>query len=194
MTFYSASVSGFYGKSSDYILIQSNVTKGMSAVTITRNVDATTWGGEAGVAYAISSNWKTDATLAYVRGSNDTDGTALAQLPPLETRLGLTYDNQVWSVGSLLRLVSRQDRFDRNKGNIVGQDTGATGGFAVFSLNGGYRPKKGILVSAGVDNLFNRTYAEHISRSGTAIPGFDQTIRVNEPGRTAWLKASIAID
>lgn len=194
---WSASVSGFYSKINDYIMIQSGVVKTgpNRTVSIVRNVDATTWGGEAGVAYAITSNWKADATLAYVHGNNDTDGTALAQLPPLETRLGLTYDNKVWSVGSLLRLVSEQDRFDANKGNIVGQDIGRTPGFAIFSLNAGYRPKKGMLLSAGVDNLFDKTYAEHISRSGsTAITGFEQTTRVNEPGRTAWLKAQIALD
>ncbi len=201
---WSASVSGFYGKVKDYILIDRFNTRarfgkgGTTDPTLTRNVDATTWGGEAGIAYAFSSNWKADATLAYVRGENDSDGTPLAQLPPLETRLGLTYDNKVWSVGSLLRLVSRQNRVDVNKGNIVGQDIGATAGFAVFSLNAGYRPKKGVLVSAGVDNLFDKTYAEHISKAGasgmSAPAGYDQTIRVNEPGRTLWMKAQIALD
>lgn len=200
---WSASVSGFYGKIKDYILIDRYDTRarfgkgGTSDPTLTRNIDATTWGGEAGLAYVIGANWKADATLAYVRGSNDTDGTPLAQLPPLETRLGLTYDNKVWSVGSLLRIVGRQDRVDYNKGNIVGQDIGATGGFAVFSLNGGYRPKKGVLISGGVDNLFDRAYAEHISKTGagTFVPaGYEQTTRINEPGRTAWIKATIAID
>lgn len=192
-----ASVSGFYSKIDDYLMVQSNYVKGSRATTIVRNVDATTWGGEAGLSYALSSNWKTDATLAYVRGDNDTDGTALAQLPPLEGRLGLTYDNKVWTVGSLLRLVSEQGRFDANKGNIVGQDIGRTPGFAVFSLNGGYRPKKGTLISGGIDNLFDKTYAEHISRTGSptgGIAGFDQTTRVNEPGRNLWVKLNIALD
>ena len=189
-----ASVSGFYGKIDDYLMVQSLYAKGARAPTIVRNVDATTWGGEAGLSYALSGNWKTDVTLAYVRGDNDTDGTALAQLPPLEGRLGLTYDNKVWSVGSLLRLVSEQSRFDANKGNIVGQDIGRTPGFAVFSLNGGYRPKKGTLISGGIDNLFDKAYAEHISRGGAMVAGFTQTTRVNEPGRNLWVKLNIALD
>lgn len=77
------------------------------ASTIVRNVGATTRGGEAGLAYRLTDTWKVDATLAYVRGNNDTDGTPLAQLPPLEGRLGLNYDDKVWSVGALLRLVCR---------------------------------------------------------------------------------------
>lgn len=195
-----ASFSGFYNKIDDYLMVQSNYLKsalmgpGTRMTSIVRNVDATTWGGEAGLTYRLSDNWKTEASLAYVQGENDTDNTALAQLPPFEGRLGLRYDNRTWSVGALLRLVSEQDRFDRNKGNIVGQDIGSTPGFGVFSLNAGYRPKKGMLVAAGIDNLFDKTYAEHISRSGAMVAGFDQTIRVNEPGRNMWIKLNIALD
>jgi len=193
-----ASVSGFYNKIDDYIMIQSGVIKtyaaGNRSITVVRNIDATTWGGEAGVSYALASNWKADATLAYVRGDNDTEDRPLAQLPPLEGRLGLAYDNKAWTVGGLLRLVSEQDRYAIKEGNIVGQDIGKTPGFAVFSLNGGYRPRKGTLISGGIDNLFDKTYAEHISRSGAMITGFDQTTRINEPGRNIWVKLNVALD
>jgi iron complex outermembrane receptor protein len=49
----------------------------------------------------------------------------------------------VWSAGALLRLVQGQKRFDQGYGNIVGQDIGASTGFAIVSLNAGWRPKKG---------------------------------------------------
>ncbi|MGV3742466.1 MAG: TonB-dependent copper receptor [Burkholderiaceae bacterium] len=188
------SLSAFYGKVDDFILTQSNVAKGMRNVVIARNIDATTWGGELGVEYALSTRWKLDGSLSYVRGTNDTDNTPLAQIPPLETRFGLNYDDGTWSFGSLLRLVAKQDRFDLNKGNIVGQDLGATPGFTVFSLNGGWKPKKEVLLSVGIDNLFDRTYAEHLSRSGAMVAGYTQTERINEPGRTIWVKAQFALD
>lgn len=192
------SVSGFYSEIADYILIQSNYAKVdpvARTTTIVRNVDARTLGGEIGASYVLSSAWKLDGSLAYVRGSNRTDGTPLAQLPPLEGRFSTAWQAGAWSAGTLLRLVAEQDRFDVNKGNIVGQDLGRTPGFAVFSLNGGYRPRKGVLLAAGIDNLFDRKYAEHISRTGaTAITGYAQDIRVNEPGRNIWLKAQISLD
>jgi iron complex outermembrane receptor protein len=191
-----ASVSFFYSKVKDFILIQSNVSKasgmGTRLATVSRNVDATTWGGEVGVGTKVAGFLKVDASLAYTRGENDTDAKALAQIPPLEARLGLGYEAEAWSTGLLVRGVQRQDRFAVNQGNIVGQDLGATGGFAIVSLNAGWKPAKGWLLTAGVDNLFSRTYAEHISRSTSMIPGYlVQAVRVNEPGRTLWLKASL---
>ena len=187
-------VSAFYSRIDDYILIQSSHMKGMRSTTIARNIDAKTWGGEAGVQYAFSRQWKATASLAYTRGTNETDDRALGQMPPLEGRLGLDWDNGTWSAGGLLRLVAEQDRFALNQGNIVGQDLGPTDGFSVFSLNGGYRWSKQTRIALGVDNLFDKAYAESISRNGVTIAGFDQTTRVNEPGRTFWIKAQIALE
>lgn len=190
----SGSVSAFYNKIADFNLIQSSVNKGTmmmpSYVTVTRNVNATTYGAEAGMAYQLAESWKLDGSLAYVRGSNDTDGTALGQIPPLEARIGAGYDDKVWSFGALLRGVAAQDSFAQNQGNIAGQDIGASSGFAVFSLNGGWRAKKSVQVTAGVDNVFNKAYAEHISRAGAMVSGFAQTTRVNEMGRNIWIKTN----
>ena len=191
-------VSAFYNKIGDFILVDySPMTK--MATGAVRNVDATTYGAELGYGQTLGEQWKLNSSLAYVHGSNNTDGTPLAQLPPLEGRIGLSYDDKQWSFGALARLIAAQTRFDLNKGNIVGKDLGASSGFGIFSVNAGWRPNKMALVTAGVDNLFNRNYAEFISRAGGngmggAIPGYAQTTRVNEAGRTLWLKASIPLD
>jgi iron complex outermembrane receptor protein len=193
-------VSAFYGRIDDYILIQSNYTKpglmmgATRTVSIARNIDATTWGGETGLQYRFSPHWKGSASLAYTRGENDTDGHALGQMPPLEGRLGLDWEAGPWSAGTLLRLAARQNRIAMNEGNIVGQDLGKTAGFGVFSINGGYRWNKSARITFGIDNLFNKTYAEAISKSGALVQGYEQTIRVNEPGRTVWLKAQFALE
>ena len=191
---WSGFISGFYNKIDNYILIQSDVERTymmmVRTVSIVRNVDATTWGGEAGMSYSFTPTLKIDTSLAYVHGENDTEDRPLAQIPPLEARLGLNWDNKKWSAGSLWRLVSSQGRYATNEGSIAGQDIGRTPGFGVFSINGSWRPKKSILIAIGVDNLFDKTYAEHISRSGASIPGFEQTTRINEPGRNSWIKAA----
>jgi iron complex outermembrane receptor protein len=193
---WSSGLSGFYSKVKDYLLVRWD-NGGNPAVT--RNVDATVYGGEADLAYQFTQTWKGYGALAYVHGTNDTDGKPLAQQPPLELRMGVNYDNRTWSFGALARMVASQDRYDVGSGNIVtnGKDLGRTGGFTVFSVNAGYRPSKSTLLTAGIDNLFDKAYAEHLSKSGATIPGylaFSPNTRINEPGRTLWLKAQIALD
>lgn len=182
------SASVFANRINDYLLVDfSSGTMDQKATGVTRNIDAHTWGAELGGSQRFGA-WKADASLAYARGDNRTDGTALAQVSPLELRIGLNYAAATWSLGALLRAVDDQSRVDIGKGNIVGKDIGATPGFAVFSLNGSWQPWTGGLLSAGVDNLFDVTYAEAVSRAGGTIPGYVQTTRINEPGRTLWVK------
>ena len=99
----SASVSAFYSDVDDYILIETGYRKGARSVTVTRNVDARTWGGEADATLALAPHWQLVTTLAYTRGENDTDDLPLAQMPPLELRTGLDYSRAGWSAGLLWR-------------------------------------------------------------------------------------------
>ena len=180
-----ASVSAFYAQHDDYILIETLNRFASNA----RNIKTTTWGTEVDLSYSILENWRSNTTLAWVHGENDSDKQALGQMPPLEGRLGLTYESSHWSTGGILRLVQDQNRVAPGQGNIVGQDLGKTPGFAVFSVNAAYQPWPDLTLSSGIDNLFDRTYAEHISRNGANISGYETTTRINEPGRTFWLKA-----
>ena len=184
------SLSAFYSDISDFILIQSGYTKGMRSAIIVRNVDAHTYGGEAELTYRITDALKTTGTLAYTYGENQTDNLPLAQIAPLEARIAVDYTQATWSAGALWRGVAKQNRYAVNQGNIVGQDLGETAGFGVFSVNGSWKPQRNWLLSAGVDNAFDKAYAEHLSKGGAMVSGYTQTTRVNEPGRTAWLKLS----
>ncbi|WP_239990135.1 TonB-dependent copper receptor [Corticimicrobacter populi] len=180
----SVAVSGFYGHVADYISLD---WSGNS--TVTRNIDARIMGGEVDASYRFNPNWLGTATLAYVFGQNRTDGRPLAQQPPLELRLGLNYEQGDYSVGALWRLAARQNRYDSNQGNLIGRDSGPTAGFGVLSLNAGWRVHPTVLVTAGVDNLLDKTYSEHLSRTGSGAVGiWPANIRINEPGRTFWLK------
>jgi len=66
-------------------------------------------------------------------------------------------------------------------------------GFGVMSVHGGYRWREGVQLTAGIDNLFDKTYAESVSRAGAVVSGYEQTTRVNEPGRTLWVKWQFAL-
>lgn len=181
-------VSAYLGHVSDFILLH-YPDDGMGTGHAS-NVSATTVGGEAGMQYAPDERWKFDASLAYAWGRNDDEHRPLPQLPPLEARLGLTYDAGAWSIGALWRGATAQPRVAVGEGNIIGQDLGTTGGFGVFSLNGGYRLTRHLVLTAGIDNLFDRTYAEHVNAANPGLAGYVNTTRIHEPGRTAWLKAN----
>ncbi len=179
------SASLFYNEIRDFILIDT-VYPGKEGTGVTRNVRAHSWGGELELSRSLGNHWLAEGTLAYTRGYNDTDNTPLGQIPPLEARLGLTWQREKWSLGGLLRLVDSQNRTDPGRGNIVGQDIGNTSGYAVASLNASYQIAQELKLSVGVDNLFDRTYAEHLSRGGAMVPGFIRTEQINEPGRLLW--------
>jgi iron complex outermembrane receptor protein len=192
------SASAFYNKINDFILVDARSGYAYSthhgSTPSSRNIDAQTHGVELTSSYALTNVVKFNSSVAYVKGKNETDGLPLAQLAPLEGRLALAYDDKKYSYGALLRLVAPKDEVAVGQGNISGQDVAKSGGFGIFSLNAGYKPNKKTLIAAGVDNVFDKAYAEFISRAGASVAGYTQTTRVNEPGRTAWLKATIALD
>jgi iron complex outermembrane receptor protein len=191
---FSFNASLFYAKHNDYILIESGYAKPMGmmnrSATISRNIDATTFGGELELSYQNDQGWYTGSALAYTRGTNDTDHGPLGQIAPLEFKLegGLRREN--WSAGWIARFVDEQDRFALNQGNIVGQDIGPSDSFSVYSLHSSYRFNESWSLAAGIDNLFDETYAEHLSRAGTMVSGYIQTTRVNELGRAFWARLS----
>ncbi len=186
--------SGYVGQVRDYILFDYQRNMMGSLTSQAQNVDARIMGGELGAAYKLTENWKADATLAYAWGKNSSDGKALPQMPPLESRLGLTYSRDTWSVGALWRLVAEQNRIAKNQGNVVGKDYDTSSGFGVFSLNGAYKVNNNLKLSAGVDNLFDKAYAEHLNLAGNAGFGYpaSATDPVNEPGRTFWTKVDFS--
>ena len=187
------SASVFYNQIDDFILV--DYRSMMKMLGFVRNIDASSYGAELTYSQRLGDSLKVDSSLAYTRGTNDTDNSALPQLAPLEARIGADYQQQDWSVGMLWRVVAAQDRYALNTGNIVGKDLGPSSGFGILSANAAWKILPSLQLSLGIDNLFDRQYAEFVSRAGSngmggAIPGFEQTTRVNEPGRTAWLKLS----
>ena len=106
----------------------------------------------------------------------------------MELKAGLNYDVNDWSARLLWRGVAEQNRSTPGAGSVVGQDIGDSDSFSVFSINGAWRISPVTNLTAGIDNLFDTAYAEHISRGGADISGYETTTRVNEPGRTFWMK------
>lgn len=182
-------ISAYLGRVNDFILFRYDPNN--SRISQADNVDATIMGAEIGGSYKLTEQWKTDASLAWSWGENTDDHQPLPQQPPLEARLGLSWEKGDWSSSGLLRLVSSQHRVAINEGNVVGKDFDRSAGFAIFSANAAYRVSKNVKVSTGVDNLFDKAYSEHLNLAGNSSFGYSSNTAVNEPGRTFWAKVNV---
>lgn len=183
-------VSAYAGRIDDYIVFD-YLAGGMAGrMTRARNVDADIHGAEAGFAWKATTHWSLEGSLAWAWGANLADDRPLPQMSPFEARLGAEWNGRGrWSAGTLVRGVARQTRVAPGQGNVVGQDLAPTGAFATVAANVAYRLNDVVQVTAGVDNLFDRDYAEHLNLAGSADFGYPaDPVRIAEPGRTLWLR------
>lgn len=176
----------FYDDVSDYILRDS--ARGQAGIQQTdkadiyRNVDATLTGIELDAQTQLQPAVTVSGSIAYVRATNTTDDDRnIAQTPPLNGKLQLDYDASNWSLGSRIRFAAKQDRIDE----LSKQEVGETDSWTAVDLYGNYPINDTFNLRAGIDNVFDETYAEHASRSNLMDP---EAIKVNEPGRNVWLK------
>lgn len=171
----------------DYLLYNSKSNK-------VRNIDAQTRGGELEGRWQFAEQWRLDGGLAVVYGENQSDNKPLAQMPPLDGKLALGWQpDEALSFTLLGRAVAAQDRVDVGSGTVAGQDQGETPGFFTMNLSGAWQFAKGWQLSAGVDNLFDTFYYEHLSKSvhsSQAGLGYEQSGRIPEPGRSYWLSVN----
>jgi iron complex outermembrane receptor protein len=178
--------SGYVGYVDDFILF--DYASGSSA---DRNVNAAIRGAELGASYLIAPPWRIGGTLAYVWGENRSDGRPLPQIPPLEARLTADYNSGPWTARAQWRLVAAQRRAAIGEGNVVGQDFGPSAGFGTLSLSASYAVTQQTRLSLGVDNLFAKTYSQHLNMAGNAGFGFPGNAPVNDPGRALWARLNV---
>ena len=179
----------YYSHVSDFVLRDRYPVAGDNA-TIYRNVDATLAGGEASLAYRWGSGWQAGLTLAHVRAHNRSDGRPIAQTPPFEAQLRVDYRAARWEAGARMRAAATQDRVDLTSSSDIdgqGLDARKTPGWQVVDVQARVALGDGLSLTAGIDNLFDRTYAQHLNLASAFDPA---QIQVNEPGRTGWVRLS----
>ncbi|QGT78664.1 TonB-dependent receptor [Guyparkeria halophila] len=167
----------------NYILQDRKIAGLMPMTTSFRNVDARLYGGELDLSYAVTDWLATQAQVSYVRGRNTSDSRDLPQIPPLSGNLGLHAERGALDGAVVLRWAARAEAIDEQSG----LDTTETAGYAVLDLTAGYDIHRHWRLEAGIDNLFDRTYAQHVNRAYSGVFG-DPTARINEPGRTVWAR------
>ena len=177
----------FYDDVDDYIL--RDYARGQTGILLSddaqiyRNVDAELYGLEVEGTWRLRSDLELTAALAYVHATNTSDDRPIAQTPPLGGKLQLDYFSGRWTHGARVRFADAQDRIDPESPLEVGE----TAGWGVFDIYGSYLINDTFSLRWGIDNLFDKTYAEHASRANLMDL---EAIKVNEPGLVAWVKVT----
>jgi len=152
-----------------------------------KNVDAILYGGELSAGVLATDNVSFIGSTSYTWGENRTENKPLPEIMPWQGKLGIRYDEfsgKYW--GELMgRLVANQDRYD----SVI--DPGTTPGFSTFDIRLGWRAKNNILITAGVENIFDLYYYEHTSKNfAFNQDGYKTTDRIPEPGRNVYVNLS----
>lgn len=141
-----------------------------------RNVDARLLGVEGELGWS-DGTWSASGKLASVRSTNSDTGQPLPRIPPVQFIQTLGWHH----LGTALRaewvLARRQDRIDEDSG----LDPSTSPGYGVFNLNGSHPLRDYLTLSWAVNNVFDKTWAPHVSREDLFT---GEAYRVNEPGRT----------
>lgn len=172
----------FYDAVQDYIL-RDRLTVTNGKITTYRNVNATLYGAQLEGYTGFAWNTQLAGGLSYVNSHNDSDNRNIAQTPPLSGYVALNKQAGDLGMGARFRFQDQQSAID----TLSGLDTQKTPAWSVLDLFGSYRINKTVKVMAGVDNVFDHAYFQHVGRTDSLT---GNTINLYEPGRSAWVKLS----
>ena len=138
----------------------------------------------------------TFAKMAFVEGRDQEIDQPLPAIPPLDSMVGVRAHDpkrQCWEIELACRIVDNQDRlgtirtFSRDNQQEVTVLEQPTPGFSVWHIQAYWNYTKNLRLIAGIDNLLNRVYQEHLDLRLSGPTGFplDET-RVLAPGITPY--------
>lgn len=139
------------------------------------------FGFDAGLEYNFYKNYLLYLSAAYVEGKDVEQNEYLPQIPPLNGKVGLTIPvKNILSFNLSSTIYSAQN-------NVAKKET-KTAGYTYFDISVNskkfYFNKIGIQLFAGIENLFNKKYKNHLSTY--------RGINLVEPGRNIYVKIKIS--
>ena len=160
---------------------------GDSTPLIFSNVDAEIYGFDGDLSWQIMPTLRFDATVSYIRGKRRDIADDLYRIAPLNGRASLTYGTGKWSVTGELVAAASQHKVSATNGEQ------SSPGWAVANLWFDWRLSDALRVSGGVENLFDRRYADHLSGiNRVALSDVAVGERLPGVGRGGFLRLSLA--
>jgi iron complex outermembrane receptor protein len=173
----------FYNRVSDYIQgapIARLDTSGNPVLQYTNLGRADLHGVDGRWRYRWSDALGLRGTLSYVRGENRDNGDNLYRLAPLRGDVNLDYRRGTWNHTVEWRLAARQDKVAAYNGETP------TGGYGLVNLRTRWQVSKTASLSAGVENLFDKSYADHLGGINR-VSGGDVALGAPIPGAGRFL-------
>lgn len=173
----------FYNRVSDYIQgtpIARLDSSGNPVLQYTNLGRADLYGVDGRWNYRWSEALGLRGTLSYVRGENKDNGDNLYRLAPLRGDVNLDYRRGAWTQTAEWRLAARQDKVAAYNGETP------TGGYGLVNLRTRWQLGKAASLSAGVENLFDKVYADHLGGINR-VSGGDVAVGAHIPGAGRFL-------
>ncbi|MEH6581135.1 MAG: TonB-dependent receptor [Halioglobus sp.] len=149
------------------------------------NVDAELYGFDMDWAWQLSGQWSLSGIVNYVRGKRDDKDDNLYRIAPANTSVSLNYAANRWSASAESVLYAKQDKVSATNSEQE------TAGYGVFNLRGSWQASPGLQLAAGVDNLFDKGYQDHLGGYNRAAnPDIAKGERLYGYGRNLFLRAS----
>ena len=143
---------------------------------------ATLTGFEIGYSALFSNALHVSTSVAYTHGKNNNTDEYLPEIPPLEGRSVVSYSMMN---GNLIpefsiRAVAGQNKISETFGES------RTPGFVLVNAAVRYSPLQFVDISAGVNNIFDKSYYEHLNRRNR-----EDGNPLLEPGRVFYVNLSL---
>ncbi len=156
------------------------------------NIDARLYGIDISGLYIFSDTLYADFGISWQRGQKDQplagqSDTDLANIPPLKMILGVNYEYAISGLASMNIIAADAWRnYDADNGEQ------ALAGYVVVNLKVAHQLNRNLAIKAGVDNLFNRTYAVNNTYKDLTLltAGTGEVMLLNEPGRYFYIHGS----
>ncbi len=119
------------------------------------------------------------SNISYDWGQDITTNEPLPFIAPFNSTVKLTFDNT--GKGYWLEFTARVTAAQNRYAGSYGEQ--ATPGHTVFDINGGWKIGRNIETVAGIDNIFNRYYRQHLNPALLPEPGrsVNLTVEINFP-------------
>lgn len=150
------------------------------------NVDAKLYGFDMDFGMRFADSWRMDGVASFVRGRRRDIDDNLYRVAPPNLRLSGSYEQPNYALTLEGIFTAKQENVSQTNSEAP------TGGHSIINAYGTWHASGNVQVSAGVENLFNAEYLEHLSgynRNG----GSDIALGARLPatGRGVFIKLAV---